>query len=81
MVTGHNNLSYHASKIDPTIDPTCSFCEQALETFHHFVTECPRLRIRRQEIGIKEEEEDSWTPEHLLELARVPAVEALLNRV
>ena len=50
-------------------------------TFQHFVRECPRLRLTRQDIGIHEDNIDSWTPEHLLELARVPAVEVLLNRV
>ena len=81
VVTGHNNLAYNASKIDPTIDPVCSLCEEADQTFQHFVTECPRLRQTRQDIGIREEDRDSWTPEHLLELARVPAVEVLFNRV
>ena len=80
LVTGHNNLAYHASKIDPTIDPTCSLCEEADETFFHFTTECPRLRITRQEIGLNEDDDETWTPERLLELARVPAIEALLNR-
>ena len=74
-------MSYHASKIDPTIDPMCGLCGENMETFYHFVTDCPRLRITRQELGLLEHDSDSWTPEHLLELARVPAVDMLLNRV
>ena len=80
ITTGHNNFSYHASHIDPTIDPTCGLCGESMETFFHFVSDCPRLRLTRQDIGLREEDRGTWTPERLLELARVPAVEALLNR-
>ena len=80
LVTGHNNLSYHASKIDPTIDPTCALCQEEDETFFHFLTVCPRLRITRENLGIIETDSGTWTPERLLEFARVPAIEALLNR-
>ena len=47
LITGHNALAYHASKIDPEIDDTCSLCQEEKETFHHFITECPRLRMAR----------------------------------
>ena len=80
LLTGHNNLSYHASKIDPTIYDMCSFCDEEKETFFHLVTECPSFRVTRQEIGIIESDNKTWTQERLLELARVPAIEALLNR-
>ena len=44
IITGHNNLSYFQFKIDPDVNPLCRFCEEANETFHHFITDCPRLR-------------------------------------
>ena len=80
LVTGHNNLAYHASKIDPSIDPMCSLCEEKMETFHHFVTECPRLWQTRRDANLDEIDSKTWTPECLLEFARTPAIEALLNR-
>ena len=75
-----SNLSYHASKIDPTIYPMCGLCDEKEETFYHFLTECPRLMITRQNIGLDQMDRETWTQERLLELARVPAIEALLNR-
>ena len=44
------------------------------------VTECSRLRVTRADLSIEEENSETWTPECLLGLVRVPAVEALLNR-
>ena len=43
IITGHNNLLYHRSNIDPDIDPMCRFCGEVQETFIHFFTDCPAL--------------------------------------
>ena len=80
IVTGHNNLAYHAAKLDPSINPQCSLCEEEAETFHHFITNCPCLWQSRRDVGIDENDSKTWTPERLLEFARIPAIEALLNR-
>ena len=39
-ITGHNNLAYFKSKLNPEIDPTCRLCLQANETLHHLMTDC-----------------------------------------
>ena len=39
-ITGHNNLAYFQSKLNPDIDPTCRLCLQANETLHHLMTDC-----------------------------------------
>ena len=39
-ITGHNNLAYFQSKLNPEIDPTCRLCLQANETLHHLMTDC-----------------------------------------
>ena len=39
-ITGHNNLAYFQSKINPEIDPNCRLCEQTHETLHHLMSEC-----------------------------------------
>ena len=80
ITTGHNALAYHASLIDPEIDSRCSLCEEAPETFYHFVTECPRLRVTREACNLGQFGCDSWTSECLLEFARTPVVETLLSR-
>ena len=38
-ITGHNNLAYFQSKLNPEIDPTCRLCLQANETLH-LMTDC-----------------------------------------
>ena len=38
IVTGHNNLLYHTSNINPDLDPMCRFCREKQETFIHFFT-------------------------------------------
>ena len=39
-LTGHNNLAYFQSKLNPDIDPTCRLCLQTNETLHHLMTDC-----------------------------------------
>ena len=39
-ITGHNNLAYFQSKLNPEIDPTCRLCRQDNETMHHLMTSC-----------------------------------------
>ena len=80
ITTGHNALAYHVSKMFPDIDSTCSLCGETNETFYHFVTDCPRLRVSRENSNLLEFDTDSWTPECLLDFARIPAIEALLVR-
>ena len=81
VTTGHNGLAYPASKEDPTLDPMCDLCDEAPETFYHFMTECPRLRQTRIDTGIECFDNKSWREECVLEFARIPAINALLNRI
>ena len=45
-VTNHNNLAYHQSLQDETINPTCRFCRLFDETFDHFFS-CPFFQVDR----------------------------------
>ena len=49
IVTGHNNLLYHKSNMNPDIDQTCRFCGEQKETFIHFFSDCPALWRAREE--------------------------------
>ena len=80
ITTSHNALAYHASKIDPEINPMCSMCDESKETFHHLITDCPKMRLTRIDCNLEYMERDSWKPERLLDFARNPAIEALLGR-
>jgi ribonuclease HI len=50
VVTGHNNLNYHMSKMVPGHGNICRFCNTELETFFHFITDCDRFEVWRWEI-------------------------------
>ena len=78
--TGHNSLAYPASLEDATINPLCGLCGEERETFHHFITNCPRLRETRIHTGNIDFDQATWTQESVLEFARIPAIDALLNR-
>ena len=39
-MTGHNNLAYFQSKLNPEIDPTCRLYLHANETLNHLMTDC-----------------------------------------
>lgn len=40
-------MNYFQFKVDPDVNPLCRFCEEQNETFHHYITDCPRLRQYR----------------------------------
>ena len=50
VTSGHNNLNYFQNKLCEDISPLCRLCEEGDETFEHWVTECPVLRVQRNEI-------------------------------
>ena len=45
ITTGHNNLNYHRSLINPDRENGCRFCGEEAETFFHLVTDCPAFRL------------------------------------
>ena len=48
LITGHNELAYHAGLCNNNDTYNgCSFFNLEVETFFHFVTDCPALRILR----------------------------------
>ena len=49
IITGHNNLQYHRSNMDPDRDPFCRFCAETQESFIHLFTDCPALWREHQE--------------------------------
>ena len=79
VVTGHNNLSYFQFKIDPDVNPNCRFCEEQNETFHHFITDCPRLRqFRADTVG--EYNSNKWKPTQILNFCYIPEINDYLER-
>ena len=39
----HPSLGTYQNRIDPTIDPTCRYCEEAPETMPHLMEDCSQL--------------------------------------
>ena len=79
IITGHNNLSYFQFKVDPDVNPLCRFCEEENETFHHFITDCPRLRQFRLDC-IRHFDEHSWKVDELLNFSYIPEINDYLER-
>ena len=50
LLSGHNNLNYFQNKLCNEISPRGRLCEEGEETFEHWITECPVLRVQRNEI-------------------------------
>ena len=49
LLTGHNRLRYHESKMSD-VDPTCRLCLEDMETTWHIFTDCPALWRERKDI-------------------------------
>ena len=79
LITGHNNLSYFQFKIDPDVNPMCRFCEEQNETFHHYSTDCPRLRQFRIDT-LRDYNCKLWKPEQLLKFSYIPEINDYLER-
>jgi hypothetical protein len=70
IITGHNFLSYFQFQLDCTINPLCRLCEQANETFYHFLTECDALANQRREFFLdKEPSTDNWRPRQIVKFS------------
>ena len=72
IITGHNNLFYHRSNIDPDNNNSiCRFCLDADETFIHFFTDCPALWSERRDTILRYigDPREDWTPQQLVALS------------
>ena len=76
IFTGHNTLNYHASLQNGLLSDCCRFCNIAQETFYHWITECPRLRIYREDIFLDSIPiyEMKWSVQKVLDFSYKPSV-------
>jgi ribonuclease HI len=80
IITGHNFLSYFQYKVDNTVNPYCRLCDEAYETFHHFITTCPVLRSWRLNIfGDDHYNDKEWTPLQLYDFSQHETIDAWLS--
>jgi hypothetical protein len=69
IITGHNALYYFKSKIDKDISGECRFCGEDLETFWHFVTDCPVFWRERNESLLGDVRGGNWSVENIMNMA------------
>ena len=80
LISGHNNLNYHSHKRDPvnTTSNLCRFCGDSIETFHHFITDCPRFLTQRKDIFLDyagpQLQWGGWNLEAVLRFAKLPDI-------
>ena len=83
MITGHNALLYHRSKVDPENNsPLCRFCvSPANETFYHLLVECDRFITHRRDIFFSDQVDLStqWDPDQILLFADHPDIATALE--
>ena len=79
IMTGHNNLSYFQFKVDPDVSPLCRFCEEQNKTFHHYITDCPRLRQFRTD-NTGHFDSNTWKTTELLNFSYIPEINDCLER-
>ena len=64
------------------IAPYCRLCGEILETFHHILTDCPRLRIAREQAWSEEEgdpeESQDWTVKDMIEFIKTRPIPDML---
>ena len=80
-ITGHNNLAYFQSKLNPEIDPTCRLCKQDNETLHHLMTSCEttstlQLDIRQNKIPLPDM---LWSVIKINKLLHHPIIHSLMT--
>ena len=75
-ITGHNFLGKHQNIIDRTISKVCRFCDEEIETFHHFITECPALRQVRTEIFQDKPitDDNTWSIKRVIQFILEPVI-------
>ena len=80
-ITGHNNLAYFQSKINPVISPTCRLCNMEDETIHNLMTTCSRLAAKQ--LSILDNKiplpDLAWSIKKLMRFIQLPEVESLLD--
>ena len=80
-ITGHNNLAYFKSKVDPLVNPLCRLCGRENETVHHLLATCDAMYNKRQEIGIYETPsgDRQWSIKKLETFLNLPIIIDMLS--
>ena len=80
-ITGHNNLAYFQSQLNPEIDPTCRLCLQDNETLHHLITDCEattslQMDIMENQIPLPDM---TWSVKDINKFIQHPLLDSLMT--
>ena len=81
IVTGHNNLNYMLSLCFEEETPGCNFCNTDDETFYHYATECPALRLERENVFLDKPPCNNmeWSIKDLIKFSKHPSINQRLD--
>ena len=80
IITGFNCLSYIQFKANPTINPLCRLCGEDNETFWHFITDCPRLQLFRNDTFLDNiPQQDNWKLKQIMQFSTYPTIYNLMS--
>ena len=82
ITTGHNNLAYHKSNMNPDIDPMCRFCAEVQESFIHLFSDCPAFWRERQEaLGgfYPRAQQPNLDPADMIDFSYIPRINQALE--
>ena len=81
LLTGHNRLNYHQSKIDASHSPTCRFCWWEDESSWHLIGECEAFWRSRTNIFNQSflDNPPEWSVKQLLKFYNKIKLKDLLN--
>ena len=60
--------------MDANISPICRFCLEEREEFHHLANDCPALYWDRQKIWSQDPQQESWTPQQIINFTFIPRI-------
>ena len=80
-ITGHNDLAYFQSKLNPEIDPTCRLCLHGNETLYHLMTECEstsslQMDIMKNQIPLSDM---TWSVTDINKFIQHPLIHSLMT--
>ena len=81
VISGHNRLRYHESKINQNVDPLCRLCGEEDETAFHLIGECPVLFNKRAHHFHKYllDECPDWNPRQLVNMINGSCLLSMLD--
>ena len=81
LVTGHNGFNVHRHNVDNEVPDTCRLCRDGVESFLHFISDCPALVRERDEIFSRSfQRRGDWCVDEVLAFSRIPRISGYMDQ-